>query len=381
MNNLKDLCARESRAMRGFRAALVLFFVLLPGIAFSATVSVDCSTGGDLQAAINGLDPAVGNFINVTGTCGNGTQTFSVTGFRSLTIRADPAAGGSATLAGLAVPVCGAVPPPAGIRTVLNIQYSDFVGLQNLNISGGAGLVLIDSLVFFQGNVHVSGALSTGVSVAGGRGSSLTMTGTGNEVGDNCSVGISVGPGSAATNNAHIHDNGVFGMAGAGNIITTGDSIIEDNGAAGMFGSAGTLVNVAGNAIIRNNGHNPNPSPNPPPTGGVVTQIGAILIVTGPPAPSAGVLIENNGGDGIFADLNSSVVISGNVTVQSNAESGVSLLHQSVAKFDNLGGLASPQVRNNLKKEGDLDCDESSLAYGDLKGVGKNKCDSSKKNK
>lgn len=363
-----------------YGAAPLMLLVMWPGLAFAVTVQVDCtgqnpdpSVFPNLQAAINSLDPAARrNVISVSGTCmqpprvdesGNviGYGSFSVLGFVDLSIN------GSATLS-QPVAVCG---QPNILSPVLSIQDSR-VFLSNLLITGGRGLDIQDSFVFSRGGNQITNSAGNGITVGGG--SQLTLNGVSDEVANSCSAGINAGLGSSVPTSAHIHGNGGHGLfAGTGgSVLATG--IVEANARGGLFALAGGTVRVSGPALIQNNGNNLDPTdPFYPFRSGVGGRAGAIVFILGPGDGSPGPTIQNNTGPGVLADLNTSVVLRGNLSVQSNPDGGVTLRHQSVADLDSSIGAVT-LVNNGGGQIGDLNCDPSSQVFGDVSGVGSNKC-------
>ena len=362
--------------------------------------SLDTKVFGDLQSAINYLhdDPELNHIIEVTGECsflggtdGNGNQiwnSFTVSDFVNLTIRAP--LGETATLSQPVV-TCDQTPLEAevNIRGVLVISDSRFVRLLRLTIDGGQGVGVNDSRVEFRGGVVVMNSRGGGVGVGGEAGSFLSLSNPNdgpspgspqepNEVGNSCGDGINVADTSSASvgGESRIHDNEGFGIftTNSGRINLGGLSIVEGNRLGGMALAFAARGGVGGQAIIRNNGNNTDTThPRYRFRSGINAYFGSNLTITGPrPDPVTGVpipgpTIENNTGPGVLVDVNSNVLLR-NARIQENSGGGLELIHQSVAEFEPEDTILSGNTG------GDIHCDSSSLAFGDLSGVGINQC-------
>lgn len=151
--------------------------------------------------------------------------------------------------------------------------------------------------------------------------------------------------------------------------------MIRDNATSGMVGRVGSVVQVFLGSTIEENGENPDP------TyffsylqGGVLGEFSTNLFVVT-------ATIQNNTGPGPQADMNSNVRL-----IESDLfgnDVGLNVMHQSLAVFDQAESLPGPSMLSgNLPK--DVECDTSSLVFGDMAGVGNNGCQNTepdKKNK
>ena len=420
--------------------AVLLAVVLLgsgPVLAQDTIVNCDdenppAGTFNNLQDAISTLQPD-GGTIEVSGICANPVsdifecvpdeplepegpctdtkvgeryQTFSVRGFTGrLTIQADPTVG--ATLGqhiGEVLPV--GEPEPIfcdtdlstlfrEIRTVLSISDSVNVHLrgalgpddeegvptvlQTLNIEGGFGVFIRDSDVRFDGGVVVTNSRGSGAFAGGEAGSQLRLNGNENQSGNNCAHGISAGRGSLVnvSGSAVIRDNGRFGLIAVENARVTlrGEAIVEGNLIGGMLARYGAFASVFNQAIIRDNGGDPDPNNFLSRfQSGVAADSASLLLIRGPADPvsgqstGVGPMILDNLGPAMLVDNNSTAELR-NMMAHDN-EGGLVLLHQSVAQF-----LAEVDLSgNDATGDGDLECDLSSLPYGDLGGVDVNNC-------
>ena len=228
---------------------------------------------------------------------------------------------------------------------------------------------------------------TSGVGVGGEAGSFLSLSNPNdgvdnpqepNRVELSCGDGISVADTSSASvgGESRIHDNEGFGIftTNSGRINLGGLSIVEGNRLGGMALAFAARGGVGGQAIIRNNGNNTDTThPRYRFRSGINAYFGSNLTITGPrPDPVTGVpipgpTIENNTGPGVLVDVNSNVLLR-NARIQGNSGGGLELLHQSVAEFQPEETILSGNTG------ADLHCDSSSLAFGDLSGVGINQC-------
>ena len=356
---------------RLFKRSVVL---LLPVLALSGTAhadvrNVDCDAGGNLQTEINAFsNKTVTNTLNVNGTCSPAPgATFFAVGFSDLTI-----AGTSIATLQSSSAACGSPASPT-----LFIRDSPRVTLRNLAITGGSGLLIVDSTVISAAaggdtsDLTISGSSGSGISVGqvvGGRGSSLTLTES-DVIANNCQNGVFVGPAGTLVSQADIHDNGEWGISGSASshIAVTGGSLHHNGiGGATTNGPGKLLIaSVSAPVSIHSNGSNPQ-GLNAAFSAGVSGIWGANVQIVG------AVTIENNVGPGVLLRLNSTGPM-GAMTVQSNAGGGMSLQLGSVVDFTSFPGPAMLQG-NGGGTFGDLLCDTSSQAFGDVSQVGDNKC-------
>lgn len=392
-------------------AGIVGVLVLLAPPAAADSVSVDCDGGpanfSSIQGALNTLDLVGPHLITVTGTCqenpnisqrsnltieapvgqiatikpGNplsrllivfgsqnirlrrlvfdgamgiqiggvgGTATSGVT-LENSRIENSQAQGlvvnpGSAlTLLGNdpAQPVVVAGSAAAGIRCDgATLMLQGFVTVEN---NAGIALFLTACNTFFNGGA--SGIVvrnnAGGISLTGGH---ATFNGA-NLIQNNGGSGIQVGLTAGATFNAGQQPAGVFHV-----------TIIEDHTQLGMniAGSAG--VSFAGPHKVRNNGS--------PGTG---EQRGGIVVgTTSRLQTGGGMEITGNLGAGVIVRFNGAIALLG-TTVSGNTEGGVVARRSSVASLD---------VGNNItgNSGSDVVCDETSLVFGSLEGVGTVNC-------
>ena len=258
-----------------------------------------------------------------------------------------------------------------------------------LKISGGEGLFVDNSDVRLREGAVVELSRIRGIGLGGEAGSSLRLLRSQAtpplviEVRNNCGNGINVACGSNATVfEGSISDNEGFGVFAfdTGRITVTTSSTFDSksnvsrNVRGGIRGTFGAVVVVSGQAVIDNNGDNPdtdsvffrNHS-------GVNAYFGTQVLIRGPIDPETGMptgpgpIITGNIGPGILVDSNSNVRLE-NATVDGNTDGGLKLTHQSLAEI----GPAPTTLSGN--GFADLDCDQSSLAFGDLTGVANNRC-------
>ena len=383
----------ERTRVHSLRCGVALFVAMLFWPAF-ASAQVECFglslPAGEhpLQQAIDSLKPD-GGFINVTGTCenpigpdGKGNdiyQPFLIEGFTGrLNI-----SGGTLSQPVVACDTDPSTVSPTRPDRVLIVRESGSVGLSDLTITGGEGVFIDNSDLRIRGGVIVEKSLRNGIGVGGDAGSALRLFTTNsspvdNEVWDNCRAGISVGRGSfARASEAWIHDNQGFGLQAfeSGRVTVNRTARVSGNVRGGIRGTFGAFVSVQGQAVIEGNGDNPNTdSVFFRYHSGVSAYFGTNVLIRGPIDVNTGLPLDDgprivdNIGPGVLVDLNSNVRLE-NATVQLNSEGGLKLLHESVAE---LGPAAPTTLSGN--GFGDLDCDQSSLAFGDLTGVANNRC-------
>ena len=252
-----------------------------------------------------------------------------------------------------------------------------------MTIVDGSGVNLNHSVLRSDGGNSITGSDGHGINVGGDVGSRASLRDT-DTVANNCRNGVNVGGGSRGTIGAHLAGNGRFALfvSTAGNGSVSG--IVEGNGIAGAFAFAGGRVTVSGGAA-RIQGNSPTIPANPLTDpldpfilfpGGVVGRLGALIFIAGPGDGSSGPIIQLNNGPGILADWNTTLLIRGETTIQSNSDSGVSLRHQSVEEFDSRNGDVN--VTDNLG-QADLQCLTGSQGFGNWdfvstkQGCGNNK--------
>jgi len=301
-----------------------------------ANVSVDCAAGQSVQQALDANANATSVNITINGTC-----------TESVNVDRDNVSLSAGAAGGLTSPMSGA--------PVIQVEGRQ-VQIQGLAIAGGTG-VSVNGGWLQATDVNISGG-SAAVTVDGGGGGNASvfnssLSGTQNVVdagpggavqlgGDNVqgssggfdisvSAGgtVSVGQstisggrdgvianpgGSAQLFNTTVSDtaeNGLFAFGGS--IVDSGGSI-TGSGGAGVSTYAGGYADLSSGVRIANDNI------------GVSTYGGRILL-------QAGVVIENNTGDGVQVSSSSSVAAEGPVTIQNNSGNGVHIQDNSVASF------------------------------------------------
>ena len=269
-------------------------------------------------------------------------------------------------------------PTPSAVLRIEDSLDVRLIGstVETLEIAGGLGVVLDNSQLSFEGDVHVRDSRTSGVRVGGVTGSGLRLTGTGNEIIDNCRFGVRVARGSLGDfrGNALIGRNRRFGLSAfeSGRLNLTEQAVVEDNHIGGLLGRFGAFITVFGEATIRGNGGMANPNDFFFRfTSGIIADFGSTLLIRGS-NPNVGVMIVDNDVPALLLDNNSTAELE-NVTATGNND-GMIIEHQSVAQF-----LANVKLENN--GQNDLDCDQSSLFHGDLTGVKNDRCSRTPKSK
>ena len=397
------------------------------GVANIVNVSVNCQTGGSLNAAIAALNPADQNTVTLTGGC---TENVVVSGFTYLVIQGpavlnQPASGlalniqNSSQILIQNVTFTG-VAGGTNTSPLVSVSNSQSVGFTNCLFmeSGGMGLQVISSGVGLNGGMVMQNAWQ-GIVVSGA--SSLGLNGW--DVNSPVTVldngmaganydGIDVFQGGMLNMGPYVQVIGNSGngitLAGAsvsaccGSAVGTPNStntnpmspgpVIAANKGWGIYAGNYSTVTLVGNnsgtpaVIISNNTQggmvvdtswaglfygvnvaNNGFSTQTNPTGGIyVTENGALDIQGG--------TIEDNTGPGILASQGSAVTLCCGETITGNSESGMYIDVNASAYFPNGGGAAN-SIKGNTPT--DLTCDAGGLAAADKgydPGIGKKSC-------
>ncbi len=331
---------------------------LLPGAAWATNVSVNCDTGGSINAALSGLDLEGPHTITVTGTC---HESVAIVDRERLTIQAP--GGQTATI----------VSDPFDVAIFILRSRSIF--LRRLVLTGGSvGLFVQRSEVQVNGStiqnnsdvgvfVNQLSSLQFGSNIVQNNGDGITVAQTsraninGGTVQNNAGSGITLANSSAANiGGVTIQNNGGFGVfAFHTSSFQMFGSTIVGNGSTGVRVQETSHGEIVGN-IIRNNG-----AADPSSPGGVVLSEGGEAFIEG------GNDISNNTGPGVLAFTHGTLSSLGGNTINNNTAEGVLLRRQSVGQF-----FAADTISGNATAN--LACDTTSLAAGDLTGLTNFRC-------
>lgn len=388
----------------GPRLLLVIFLLVLPGLAFANDVTVDCTgvTPGaftTISQALLSLPLAGPNSIFVIGTC---TDNVTISGRTQLTIFANP---GTATLT--------AANPT---RRLLVMFDSTQVFIDGLNFDGGKGILVFNSTDIAFGDMTIQNSGLQGISA-----NNSTIDVFNATVQNNARVGLiaiggnlNIDGGVTVTNNArsgigvltgHLNLNGGDGLSIPANIISNngsagvsvadtaeldagGDNRILNNGLSGLqalhtstiiwdggtiSGNQGVGVHIGetshgefSNVSITGNGATPGSG-----GGGIASGSGAaggIEIVENSDGFLDGAAdVSGNLATGIFVDESSVFSSLGGNTVNNNAGDGFLINNLAIAHFF----AADTATGNTLNG---LECDDTSIVIGNVSGLGKLKC-------
>jgi len=333
----------------------------------SLGLAPDCEGGNDLQTAINDLRPNGGTIV-VNDACGvkvsGSFVPFTISGFTGrLTI--DLTSGSlSQPVIGCGTDISFVFPRPSA---VLRIEDSSDVRLisstpASPGITGGLGVVVVDSDVTFEGGVQVTLSRREGVRVLGSTGR-VRLRGDDNRIGDSCSHGIIVRSKLSAfvSGTTMIDNNGRFGMFGVdgATLVASQNAVISSNGWGGIHGRLGTTVVASGG--IKTDGNGTDTSTRnllvPRFRSNLSVYSGSNLSVV---ANASGVPeIFNALGPGIIVSLGSIAQLRG-VNVHSNSVGFVALLNSTV-EFSSENG---PNILQGNNK--DIACDKTSVVVGDF---------------
>ena len=156
---------------------------------------------------------------------------------------------------------------------------------------------------------------------------------------------------------------------------------VSGNGRSGIVCREGSMCNLAGNVVIKDNGdiglaavnnslvrveafHGPNTVESN--NFGVLALGNSIVVFSGEHGNS----VSANNGPGIELQMNSSLTLV-NSTVSNNSGPGVSVLRDSVARILDESGTTNT-ISSNIGAN--LVCDTTSLLYGDLTGISRIDC-------
>jgi hypothetical protein len=318
-------------SVRFWIAVLIVGGCLSPLAASAAEISVDCDNNESLQAAIDSLDKAGPNTINVTGTCyewvwiGDGLGV----GYQGLVIQ-----GPEDGLATITPPSGGEY---RGYAMVISGGHSIFIS--RLALRGAQiGLYLGDQSEVDTNELTIEDNASIGVNVAAN--SVLWLAGA--TIKNNGVVGIEVYPGGTVFINpgglsnsptpAVIEGHSVYGVNVEleGRAVVSGLVQVRNNGTAGEGQSAG--IHIARNSALH-----------------LAKSWGSIPEISG------------NQGPGIRVEVSSSILAEG-ATIANNTGAGIRVERLSIAEV---------YPANSFSGNGTsaISCDLNSWAVGNLTGV------------
>jgi len=363
--------------------------LLLPVAAYGAGAVVDCSgaTPGaftSINAALASLPAQGPNSITVTGAC---HESVVIVGRTQLNISGNPTA---------------TITPSNPNGRGLVIFASQQVGIQNLIIEGGRGVIVndqsrvdfdtvtiqnsgslgmtsLDSLVHIF-NSTIKNSVRSGISISGGTfyvDGSVNITGNGrlgiaaitthlivnggdgtpgteNVISNNVGVGVEVASSAEADISA---DNRITNNGGQwGLLVLNGSSVlmtegtISNNTGLGVHCGGTSHCEFGGSTHINSNGK------------------GGIEVVEHSDASLDGGLdISSNTGIGVLVDQSSSLTSLGGNTINNNTDDGMVVNTLSVIKFN-----ANDTITGNGKLA--LECNNGSLVSGDITTYKPKKC-------
>ncbi len=319
--------------------------VELAGPQIPQTRQVDCSTGGNIQEAIDSVPVQLPLTVDITGTCTEAVR-FSRD---NVTLRA------ASPGAGLAAPAPG--------DSTLWLEGARHVSLEGLTLSGGgSGINAVNGASFSASGLHVTDAFdgvaafgssyglldgvtiensgSSGLNV--GSGSSISASST--TISNSQSYGVVTASGhvdlhnSTVTNSRgqgvdaefsgsvqlyattveHSGQTGVIAFWG-GSIFAEDGSVIEYNSNGGV-GAHGGAVDIANSRVAHNEG-------------GASTYAGGRLGLSG------STVVENNIGDGVTVAGGGVAGIGDQTIIRGNTGNGVSIADVSMADFGTVNGV------------------------------------------
>ena len=372
-----------------------------------AQTNVDCTAGANvLSTTVHGLAGAGPHEVVITdGPCQQ-TETIVIENRNQFTIRAQ-----SGTVA-VQRTLPGSDPNP----NALVVRDSHSVRLEGLDISGGQNGVLIQSSRLEMDSCNLHNNLrglrimeESTVSLAASTIQNNSTAGIGVENSTLNAVGITVQNNGGIAINLN-SSRGVFGdfetpsyvrnhpsqgiRATAGSsLVIQGPMEISNNGGVGVnisLGSYGIIsgggtnttllptiveghtvgIQVLGQAqlssplIVRNNGGTA-----PFSSGIHVANGGALYTAAGGGADV--IEVTTNTGDGLHAASNAAVQLNGGLVISNNTRDGIRAVRSSVLNFAQPAGLPSSITGNGGRT---IQCDSSSMVYGDLTGVDSIKC-------
>jgi len=146
-----------------------------------------------------------------------------------------------------------------------------------------------------------------------------------------------------------IDSNGAVGVRVESSTVTVfGSTTITGHSSAGVDVSRGGEFSFFGTHQITNNG-------NPTDGAGIRVERSSLNL-------QDGATVSNNVGPGISGDAHSGIVLGPTASVTNNSSTGIRLRHQSLV------GLTAP-VTIQSNGGGNIACDSTSLAYGQLAGI------------
>ena len=380
------MCASGIRLLAGI-------LLLLPVAAYGAGAVVDCSgaTPGaftSINAALASLPAQGPNSITVTGTCHenvvivNRTQ-LNISGNPTATIFPNPITPNGRVLVIFGSQQVGIqnLTIDGGRGVVVNDQSRvdfDTVTIQN---SGGLGLTSLDSLVHIF-NSTIKNSVRSGILVSGGTfnvDGSVTITGNGrlgiaaltahlainggdgtpgteNVISNNGTGGVEVASSSEAdinSDNRITNNGGLWGLVVLNSSsVSMGDGTISNNTGLGVHCGGTSHCEFAGNIHINGNGK-----------GGIE------IVEHSDSSLDGGLDISTNTGTGVLVDQSSSLTSLGGNTINNNTDDGMVVNTLSVIKFN-----ANDTITGNGKLA--LECNNGSLVSGDISTYKPKKCGS-----
>jgi hypothetical protein len=247
------------------------------------------------------------------------------------------------------------VSPTESIRITGNGFGGGGNGSDGLNIDGSNVQVNF-------GVLTVDGNQGAGINMEGGRLQLYGGEADSPGVIENNHTGLRMNDAASATlwSAVRIHNNGSTGISVSGTSSITFYSTVDSKGQNAVttidgHSNVGLALNqsssqIYGAHIIRNNG-----SANAGSGGGVSLERASLTI-------GGGTSVSSNVGTGILGDAHSGIVLGPNASVTNNSSSGIRLKHLSLV------GLTAP-VTIQSNGGGNIACDSTSLAYGQLAGI------------
>lgn len=408
---------------------------LFPTVAAATNVSVDCDSGGSINAALASLDPVGPHTITVTGTCTENVNinlrnqiTIQAPDGQTATIQASNPPGNSITISGSRQIVLNRLLIRGG-RNGVNINQGSVVNIHNSTIAenNSVGILFTQSTLTIDSSTirdntltglaaqaaslgNVGGPLPLHQVVITGNGTGVTVLEAflqfnGNFlVEDNNNFGIEVAGGRLNLSGMQAGMDNVIGANGGGGINLR-------NAATGLIFGHVVIQNNTGNGIIVTNGSNLTVNEVVLPDTTVLTttveghKISGLTLAQLSQATIGGRhKIRNNGASpetcisnlcaGIRVFSGSQLTLRGGTEVTNNIGPGVSVEHNSallitipiVITGNSQEGIRqlihastsiiplAPTPAPGMNDITSIVCDDSSLIAGDLRGITKVLC-------
>lgn len=266
-----------------------------------ASVEVDCSAGQSIQQAIDEADPIQPLTVTVKGTC---TEEVRISR-SNLTLTAESAGDG--------------IQAPAGGFAAVSLNGARSVTLDGLTLTGGNSTLSAFNGSSFTGfDLQLSGAGSTAVDVGLGSSGQLndpSIVGAGQN-------GIQAHDGgSVSVQGGTVSDSGAFGIGAQGGSVSLGGGVsVTGSGQIGVYAAFGGSIDASSLTVSGSVGS------------GVMANEGGSIHLNG--GFGSGVLIENNGQQGVSANNNGAVDISNGTHVTGNAGGGVMSYDSSAVQVE-----------------------------------------------